>query len=188
MRAKIGLFLGVVSAVATLVALTVATSASAATAAAQPPSGLTATVTGTCSFLDATTGQVVNGTITNGLVAVTGFSSSGGQLFANGTITGTCTAVNTLGQTVTQSINGTFSTLVTGATGSCTILHLTLGPIHLDLLGLVVDTNQIVIDISAHPGSGNLLGNLLCGIANALNTGQTSSQLATLLNQLLAIL
>ena len=40
-------------------------------------------------------------------------------------------------------------------------LHLDLGPIHLDLLGLVVDLNDLHLDVAAQPGSGNLLGNLL---------------------------
>ncbi len=68
---------------------------------------------------------------------------------------------------------------------SCTILHLELGPIDLNLLGLMVHVDKIVIDVSAQPGPGNLLGNLLCAIANALNNPAT---LADLLNQLLALL
>ena len=45
----------------------------------------------------------------------------------------------------------------------------TLGPINLNLLGLVVRTNQIQLRIDAVPGPGNLLGNLLCGITGMLN-------------------
>jgi len=49
-----------------------------------------------------------------------------------------------------------------------------------------------VLDISAEPGSGNLLGNLLCSIANLLNGGspltQVLNQLVGLLNQLIAAL
>jgi hypothetical protein len=63
-----------------------------------------------------------------------------------------------------------------------------LGPIHLDLLGLLIDTNQIVLNITAQSGPGNLLGNLLCAVANALNGGATAQHLANLLNQILAIL
>jgi hypothetical protein len=64
-------------------------------------------------------------------------------------------------------------------------LNLSIGPIHLNLLGLVIDTNTIVLNITAQPGAGNLLGNLLCAIANALNN---PSSLAKLLNGLLAAL
>src|SRR5215210_8600622 len=52
---------------------------------------------------------------------------------------------------------------------SCRILHLDLAPIDLNLLGLRIRTSRIVLDITAEPGPGNLLGNLLCGIANLLN-------------------
>jgi hypothetical protein len=78
--------------------------------------------------------------------------------------------------------------------GACQILHLDLGPIHLDLLGLVVDLNAIHLNIEAQPGSGNLLGNLLCAVTNLLNnaglgTALTNlvTSLTTLLNNLLAV-
>jgi hypothetical protein len=53
---------------------------------------------------------------------------------------------------------------------TCQVLKLVLGPLHLDLLGLVVDlygrTKQdpVVVTITALPGHG-LLGDLLCGLA-----------------------
>ncbi len=169
-------------------AVTALTVAPAAAPATSPKLGLAAPVTGTCSFVDQATGQTVNGTIVNGLFTVTGFSASGGTLFVTGTLTGTCTAVNSLGQTVTRAINETVTTTVLTARGSCRILHLELGPIDLDVLGLVVHTNRIVLDVTAQSGPGNLLGNLLCAIANALNSGAPATQLANLLNQLLAIL
>jgi hypothetical protein len=51
-----------------------------------------------------------------------------------------------------------------------------------------VRTNQINLRIDAVPGAGNLLGNLLCGITNALNPATTPlSQLAQILNALLAL-
>jgi hypothetical protein len=42
----------------------------------------------------------------------------------------------------------------------CPVLHLVLGPLHLDLLGLIVDLNKVVLDITAIPGT--LLGNIFC--------------------------
>ena len=74
--------------------------------------------------------------------------------------------------------------------GSCDILNLVLGPLHLDLLGLVVDLNQVVLNITAVAGAGNLLGNLLCAITGLLDgTGASVfAELARLLNQLLGIL
>ena len=55
------------------------------------------------------------------------------------------------------------------AQASCSILDLVLGPLHLDLLGLVVDLNQVVLDITGATGAGNLLGNLLCAITGLLD-------------------
>jgi hypothetical protein len=59
----------------------------------------------------------------------------------------------------------------TNPTASCPVLHLVLGPLHLDLLGLVVDLNNcangpVTVDVTAIPGAGNLLGNLLCDLTN----------------------
>jgi hypothetical protein len=54
--------------------------------------------------------------------------------------------------------------------GTCQVLRLVLGPLHLDLLGLVVDLygrtreDPVVVTITALPGHG-LLGDLLCGLA-----------------------
>ena len=71
---------------------------------------------------------------------------------------------------------------------SCQVLNLTLGPINLNLLGLVVRTNQIQVRIDAVPGAGNLLGNLLCSVTNLLNPTGALGQLTGALNQLTAAL
>jgi hypothetical protein len=73
---------------------------------------------------------------------------------------------------------------------SCEILHLEIGPIDLDLLGLVIHVDKIVIDITAEPGPGNLLGNLLCAIAHLLDDppGTLNRILADLLNLLRQLL
>ncbi len=86
---------------------------------------------------------------------------------------------------VVTSILQTISIPVANVTGSCDILHLDLGALHLDLLGLQVDLSRIILDITAQAGAGNLLGNLLCAVANLLND---PTGLAKLLNQILAIL
>jgi len=77
----------------------------------------------------------------------------------------------------------------------CNILHLDLGPLDLNLLGLAVHLDEVVLDITAVPGAGNLLGNLLCAVANLLNGlnlnllgGALLNVLTTLLNNLLAAL
>lgn len=132
-------------------------------------------------------GTVANSTNTfSGTLNLTGFSVVNGQLVAVGTLTGNI--LDAAGNIV-QSIPATVaSLLVSSASGSCPILSLTLGPLHLDVLGLTIDLNQVNLNIVAQPGAGNLLGNLLCDVANLLNTGGPLSQIAGLLNQLLTLL
>jgi hypothetical protein len=71
---------------------------------------------------------------------------------------------------------------------TCQVLKLVLGPLHLDLLGLVVDlygqttSSPVIVTINAIPSQG-LLGQLLCGVAGG--SGITSlSGLQSLLNSL----
>jgi hypothetical protein len=71
---------------------------------------------------------------------------------------------------------------------TCDILHLELGPLDLDLLGLVVHVDKIVIDIDAVPGAGNLLGNLLCAIAGLLDPPASNAVLANLLTAVAKVL
>ena len=71
---------------------------------------------------------------------------------------------------------------------SCEILRLSIGAIDLNLLGLTVHLNPVLLVITAVPGPGNLLGNLLCAIANLLNGSGPLAGIVALLNQLLALL
>lgn len=68
------------------------------------------------------------------------------------------------------------------AQAQCQILFLDIGPIFLDVLGLQVDLSEIILDITAVGGAGNLLGNLLCAVAGLLDPG---SGLLNLLEDLL---
>ena len=77
------------------------------------------------------------------------------------------------------------ATQVPTAAATCPILHLDLGPLALDLLGLQVNLSQVVLDIVAQSGAGNLLGNLLCSVTGLLDS---PGGLARLLNQILGIL
>jgi len=74
--------------------------------------------------------------------------------------------------------------------GSCDILNLVLGPLDLNLLGLTVHLNRVVLDIVAVTGAGNLLGNLLCAVAGLLDGTGTGllAQLSLLLNRILGAL
>jgi hypothetical protein len=115
---------------------------------------------------------------------ITRFAVQGGQLVAVGTLTGTLTNLVTgVTQTVTTPL-----ALPVQADGTCEILTLVLGPLDLDLLGLQVHLDQVVLEIEAQPGPGNLLGNLLCAIAGLLDSNAGLNQIAQLLNQLLGLL
>jgi hypothetical protein len=73
---------------------------------------------------------------------------------------------------------------------TCDILHLVLGPLDLNLLGLIVHLDVVVLDITADP-AGGLLGSLLCAVAGLLGQSPLEpllDQLVVLLNQILAIL
>ena len=72
---------------------------------------------------------------------------------------------------------------------ACNVLNLTLGPLDLNLLGLRVQLNQVVLNITAIPGGG-LLGDLLCGLAGgpAPPIPTVLQQIINLLNQILGAL
>jgi hypothetical protein len=136
-------------------------------------------ITGT--FTDALGGV---GTFT-GNFDVQRFVSRNGQLLAVGTLTGTLT--NSLGAVI-GTISQAAAIPVLGAAGTCDVLHLTLGPLDLNLLGLVVHLNQVVLDIVAQSGAGQLLGNLVCAVAHLLDAGGPLTSITNLLNQILRIL
>lgn len=137
---------------------------------------------------------VVNGVVAGGgtfvgTLTVTGVQAANGVLSAVGTIAGNL--LNTIKGAVT-AVPQQAVTVPLAVSGSCQILNLTLGPLDLDLLGLQVHLNQVVLNITAVPGAGNLLGNLLCAVANLLNGGgplqNLLTSLAGLLNQILGAL
>ena len=132
-----------------------------------------------------------NGTIAgpgtfSGVFALEQFVVSQGQLLAQGTLTGTFTNTAT---GATQTLPATQIQLpVASVTGSCQILHLELGPLDLNLLGLQVHLDRVVLDITAQSGPGNLLGNLLCAVAHLLDSNASLQAIAQLLNHILGAL
>jgi hypothetical protein len=169
--------IALVAALAIVLGLTVAASPATAAKPNPAPPAISETVTGT--FTDAVGGI---GTFT-GTITLERFTTAGGELFAVVDIVGTLT--DSLGNVV-GTVDTTLTLPVT-ASGSCQVLHLELGPLDLDLLGLVVHLDQVVLDITAQSGPGNLLGNLLCAIAGLLDSNVIGSTLANLLNQLLSL-
>jgi hypothetical protein len=71
---------------------------------------------------------------------------------------------------------------------TCQILNLTLGPLDLNVLGLMVHLDTVHLAITAQQGSANLLGNLLCAVANLLNGNANANAIVSLLNNILAAL
>jgi hypothetical protein len=145
---------------------------------AAPALALAVPVTGT--FTDALGGT---GTFV-GSLNLQRFTVVNGALTAIGTLTGTLTDSlgNVIG-TVSQSI----ALPVGNISATCEILHLELGPLDLNLLGLMVHLDKIVLDITAQQGGG-LLGDLLCSLADLLNGSASLNAIARLLNNILRIL
>lgn len=125
------------------------------------------------------------------------FSKRNGKVFVRGLVMGV--VHNDDGSTRTfgvmrklrvKSINGepaTTAARVAGAAAPCDILRLVLGPLDLDLLGLQVHLDRVVLNIVAQSGAGNLLGNLLCAVAGLLDGGLDGvlGRLVNLLNRIL---
>ena len=156
---------------AVVVALVLGTSPMVGTAAAQKPTTASIPVVGT----------VVGGGTFSGVMSITSFAAQGGDVYAVGTVSGVVT--NSAGMAA-STLTAVRVPVVIGAT-TCEILHLDLGPLSLDILGLRVDLSRVVLDITAQAGAGNLLGNLLCAVAGLLDN---PSGLARILNEILAAL
>jgi hypothetical protein len=150
-----------------VVALVTGLAAFAATAApAAPP-----TATGVNATLTNATGDVT-GAVAGTLSDLTFTLNQAGALVLSGTFT------DTAGHATD------FTTTVLQAAGSCQILDLTLGPLDLNLLGLMVHLDTVHLNITAQRGPGNLLGNLLCAVAGLLDANGGANSLVMLLNRL----
>jgi hypothetical protein len=159
-------------ALATLLAFTAAVAA--------PTAALAQTKTPTSPLAIPVTGAG-GGAVFTGTFQLQKFATDQGKLVASGILTGVVTTAT--GAVTSVARNVTMPAAV-GDT-SCEILHLDLGPLNLDILGLQIDLSRIVLDITAQAGAGNLLGNLLCGVVNLLND---PTGLARLLNSILDLL
>ena len=88
-----------------------------------------------------------------------------------------------------KKANGTLLTARAANRADCDVLNLVLGPLDLNVLGLTVSLNRVLLDIVAVSGAGNLLGNLLCAVAGLLDggglLGNLLGQITDLLNQIL---
>jgi hypothetical protein len=138
----------------------------------------------------------VTGTLTNaagqtvGKVTgqVTSFVVRKGRLTALANLTGSAgSASQTLNGVALPIADGTNPVARSGVV-NCQILNLVLRPLDLNLLGLVVHLDRLHLNITAVPGSGNLLGNLLCSVTHLLDGPNFLGNVRSLLNQVLAII
>jgi len=139
-------------------------------------------------------GVAPDGSELNGTFELRRLQVRRGVLYAVGKLTGVLGA-NLVNQTVqlpvtgagngTEEPQGLMQPVPTP--GACDILTLALGPLDLDLLGLRVALDEVNLLIEAIPGAGNLLGNLLCGVAGLLDGGLGSGLGGLLADVLTAI-
>ena len=143
-------------------------------------------------------GETGNGRRVTGSFVPIKFSRHDGKVFVRGLLQGV--VHNTDGTTRTfgvmrtmrvKTINGeparTGVAARSLAAAPCDVLNLVLGPLDLDLLGLQVHLDRVVLNIVAQSGAGNLLGNLLCAVTGLLDGGLDGllGRLTNLLNQIL---
>jgi hypothetical protein len=154
-----------------------------ASAGAQEPAGLTKVVP--------VTGKSGSKNF-RGTYTIKRFTTSRGRVVSTGTLRGRLAGRRVVERGVRMpaalSSDAQGAQVLPPIPGACEILNLVLGPITLDLLGLVVRTNLINVRIDAVPGEGNLLGNLLCAITGILDPQTaTARQQAPALNAILAL-
>jgi len=120
-----------------------------------------------------------------GTLAITRFALQNGALVAGGTLTATVTdATGNIIRTIIRPV----AIPVASISASCPVLNLDLGPLDLSLLGLAVHLDEIVLDITAQSGPGNILGNLLCAVGGLLDSNTLGQQVVNPLNQMLGAL
>jgi hypothetical protein len=201
LSAKLPVTLAAVTACAVAVAVTPASSAAPQHAARAQTSAATAAATSAGSYTSRVVGSFGRaGTVRGHYVPLRSFVRNG-QVVVQGNLTATLRRAS--GQLVgrverhdvTLPVNAPgahTASAMTAAAATCSILHLVLGPLDLNLLGLTVHLNRVVLDITAQSGSGNLLGNLLCAVAHLLDgTSPTLTdllRLSSLLNRIIGIL
>jgi hypothetical protein len=121
-----------------------------------------------------------NGTF-SGTLAISSVGSDSGGVFVEGLVTGTVTRANSktpVGTIVSVPVRlplqgnwpgGGLAQQAPGdsivlAQATCAILHLEIGAVNLNVLGVVVTTSPIALDVSGDPAGA--LGALVCSILN----------------------
>jgi hypothetical protein len=84
----------------------------------------------------------------------------------NNVLSSTIDLLNSAGLNVSGVGSGTFDTATAATTP---VLDVFVAPVHLDLLGVLLDTSPIHLTITAHAGTGLVLGNVVTDLANLFN-------------------
>jgi hypothetical protein len=148
------------------------------------------------------TGESVNGAQFEGFYDVRRFKATKNSVKAVGVLTGTLTRPNGKTKAVSERVKMPVDLAASASRNQgssdgvstmavCDVLRLVLGPLSIDLLGLQIDLNRVVLTIDAVTGAGNLLGNLLCAVAGLLDgvgLGGLTDILEDLLNAVIGIL
>jgi hypothetical protein len=142
--------------------------------------------------------QVVGATDLDGTLRITRLGlSDEGQLLVSGVLSGTANGIpftqafsdvpaTLSGAAAPTSGSDEITTMQAGS--GCDILLLDLGPLHLDLLGLEVDLAEVILDVTATAGAGNLVGNLLCAVVHLLDGPAIFSSIINLLDRINTLL
>jgi hypothetical protein len=154
------------------------------------------------------TGAGAGGVTFNGTVAVQRFVARNGQVFAIGAVSGSVSGpAGPMGTSIylpvafpvqvsslvaraesgrihpaSLSVPDSGARVVFVQASTCGVLHLDLGAINLNLLGVVVTTTPVTIDINGN--TGGPLGNLVCA---ALATVNNVVGVVNLLNSILSL-
>jgi len=193
--------------VTTLAAALVAVDGSSSASASQAPTvSRVVAHNGSGTLRSRIVGHTSSGQRVTGTFVPLRFVKRGGHLKVRGLVEG---VVHKAGadtrfakiRTITvKRINGRAASHLTGreltnapaaaAARTCGILNLVLAPLDLNLLGLTVHLDRVVLNVAAVSGAGNLLGNLLCSVAGLLDGGLGGllGQVQALLNQILGAL
>jgi hypothetical protein len=171
---RVRFFAAAIAVAAGMVAAPLGSAAPPQAAAPQASTASPIPITGTTA-----TGDIFSGTFTPTAVAIVN-----GELAVVGTLTGTITdllgnVIGTVNQTITAPL---------AVTGTCSVLNLTIGPVDLNLLGLVVHLDTVHLTVDAQSGPGNLVGNLVCAVSHLLDSGASLTAVTNLLNIILGLI
>jgi hypothetical protein len=135
------------------------------------------------------TGTTEDGRKIKGAFTPSKFEEVNGKLVVTGTAAGKVVGKGAPESWKDEEVTATVERAISGApsggkaVGTCDILNLVLGPLDLNVLGLEIHLDTVMLDIIANP-AGGLLGELLCEVANLLSGGP----LGGLFDQLLGFL